>query len=408
MPLSKEQKETLLKNLYNPRINGNFISTLCIDPPIPAQDPLMDQEKAKAWISLHSQGISRQCAEKIISNTVVFSFEEFYIGLQESVVQLNQLYKDGKIDANQSIIVVPHTTGRKELLGARKSQAWVASLALTFLEFTPYQIVDHSYLTPFLKTHPDVKRLIFLDDTAYSGTDMSAYISKCETYGLTVDFIIPFLTNTALSKFKQSNDKLNLFYSRIIPVITEMDFTTEELDYLRKHRITGDTSSLDLSRITLTIHAHKKADSYSIAEKILTYGFPIEYPKETRDKIQMLFSLENNSLQDDNSLQRVQFIPDVSPPYKLQEPLRFLSHFISTTVSVEEEGKMVNSVDSDIKVKNNIQSNASNLFFGRNATNSNSSFQLSEGTSLNDEYSPNLDSEQETTMVALSRCHSVP
>lgn len=308
-------------------------TTVCDDPAIPSDDPKVDKQKLQQWIDGH-KGKYRTIAQKLANNIQYFSFEKFYQLFIDTVNILNKVYEENGIQGNEVVIAVPSLLGDK-------SNSWMTSLLLKHIHFKPYALVecnDSSFLSEYLKKHSHIKRVVLVDDAAYSGVDLSMYLAVInESINLAkvkadLNVVVPFISNTAKNKFL-NEFSCHLFYSQIMPTIDELpELTSEEktlLDYTCN--ISGYTggSKIKINRMTLCYFAHKLADSYSVPENLMKYGFQVNsvFSQEDLNKSSSPFFSEEQKFRkqdryDSACAEQIKFIPDITPCYKQAAPKR--------------------------------------------------------------------------------------
>ena len=125
-PELKAELEELQKHM-NER---GYAFPLTVDAPIPGSEHPIDQVKAKQWIQAHPEGVAQEVAQSLIDHTTYISFEAFETELKRSVASLNEKLRE---NPTQPFIVIARE---------KKSNGWVAALAMRYLERLPDQIVD--------------------------------------------------------------------------------------------------------------------------------------------------------------------------------------------------------------------------------------------------------------------------
>ncbi|MFI4938018.1 MAG: hypothetical protein ACHQJ6_05860 [Candidatus Berkiellales bacterium] len=300
-------------------IPGHYHHTLSIDPPIPSEDYPVDKEKQQQWIELHSDEY-RACAQKLTDHIQYVDFAQFYAALIHCAQQLNSEYKRENIKGEDVILAVP-------FLSEPKSNTWVVSLLLKHLEFKPLIIMeglDPTAIGHFLKQNPGVKRVLLADDASYSAVDLRGNIRSLKASIVTpatIDLIVPYATNKAKKRLQKV---CRLFTQHTMPTLSELPFTAEERFLLSSFDLSGSgISSVKMDQLTLTYFAHKMADSYSTAEKILKYGIILSTHIKNHDFVAIQQGIRRRP-ENFNSIHR-KFIPDIMPCYKDTKPKAHLS-----------------------------------------------------------------------------------
>src|SRR5688500_18132487 len=101
MPLTPEQIATI----DFPNIVSNATMEALMDPPIPAEDPVIDQEKLAQWVELHDNDAEKYGVATVIAENITsVSFDEFYTGIRACAQQLNRYFAQSNLKANELII----------------------------------------------------------------------------------------------------------------------------------------------------------------------------------------------------------------------------------------------------------------------------------------------------------------
>jgi hypothetical protein len=253
-------------------------------------DPVLKQK----WVEAHT-GEFRTIAEILIDKINHVTHEEFKSQLKESVENFNN-YLSGQSDPSY-IIVIPG--------GFDKSALWVTSLAKEFLEFPPERIIMiHDYDFADILEESTCVNIVMFDDAAYSGRQMAEeYFPKFEGVDKVLHPIIPFMTESAEKKLEVELTKLNI--KHMIHDHATMDSFSKFLSERQKkllraegnneftvQQIDTKTNPSGIDNLTVTYFDHKKADDWS-----------------------MVTALDDGSSLNSSS-EKIQFIPDVTSPYK--------------------------------------------------------------------------------------------
>lgn len=160
-----------LENLQQEIDTLNWTEKLSATPPKPSRSYPIKEQEAANWVHGHVCEKQRVAAQKLIQATRHVGQAEFESELKKSVYKFNQwLEEQGSKDY---VLVVT-----KQF--AKKSNRWVAELALPHLKKLPTEVLSISNLevTPELlsyqKEHPEIKKFVFFDDAAY-GCSQSKY-----------------------------------------------------------------------------------------------------------------------------------------------------------------------------------------------------------------------------------------
>lgn len=263
-PELKAELEELQKHVSE----RGYAFPLTVDAPIPGSEHPIDQVKARQWIQAHPEVVAQEVAQTLIDQTTYISFEAFETELKRSVASLNDKLRE---NPTQPFIVV---------VKEKKSNGWVAALAMRHLERLPDQIVDmeEKNLNQLAGA-----RVVFFDDALYSGSQLSGYIrSFTKTHAdvqFTCQVVAPFITTFAegqlLSLAKDNHIHLEIAEHAHMASINEK---------LQDHQnILLDTSKMyftnwDGSVLYNTFHyfSHKIADNLSSVPQVYVEGLVMD------------------------------------------------------------------------------------------------------------------------------------
>lgn len=293
---------------------------LVVEPPIPTRSAVIQEKESRNWVNAHCSGKARSAAQKLLDVTKRVSHQEFEEELGKSVGQFNKWLACQK--SKDYVLLV---TSRE----ARKSNRWVAELALKHLDVLPVNVIKMSYeLTPeileFAKQHPHVKHYVFLDDASYSGTQAKKFAcelsnidlqNECDRYSWrckrervdqilktektrNVIAIIPFMRDPEAIKMKSAvttscmavskvSSHIQVFSSKKMKTLGEL-MDREQLEEL-------ETNSQMEEKVP-TYFDHKMPDFLSVPSEIYANG-----------KVRQRGDCGGNS---------IKFIPPIAPPYK--------------------------------------------------------------------------------------------
>ena len=279
------------------------------------------KEEAGRWIAHHSQApLLQSVAKKIVDNINYISFESFLAKLQEMIGEFNEAVNE------PYVLWISQERDKRKDIGC--SELWVSGLAFEYCGLrAPQAIVWTNELNDYLAEHPEIKRVLILDDASYSGrhiTDQLATTVVSEQAHLPQAKInsqlnitlrknrclyigIPFLSSIAENQIFEQESKY--FASKCVLVQENFnsiqDFLSEEeIGFLkRKH------SSM-VFRSTLTYFDHRFPDIFSTYDGLSIgnhlLGSAWQDTDELKDEIEKLNSTP------------IQLVPSVVPPYQIE------------------------------------------------------------------------------------------
>lgn len=238
------------------------------NPPTAESNPI-DRIKANKWIMGHPKKY-RGFAKKIIDHIQHISFTKFLKVLKTSVDSFNFYLKGLKDDQQEFVIVVPNM----------RSNLWVTELAMKSFQKRPVDIITMDNLSQFLKDHPQVNKVVTLDDAAYSGHQLSGYLGNIDAtiQGVrgsisenktSIHVILPYGTRSGIRRIKDSGKNVMISHHQTMLSALELSklgvFTEGEKKRLEE-LISVDQIDSDMVRLyttTLTYFDHKIADYVS-------------------------------------------------------------------------------------------------------------------------------------------------
>jgi len=245
----------------------------------PAQPPIYhsppNESHLQEWVDSQISPKLREIARTMVENLRYVPFEEFLSALKETVEDFKARLKENE---PYVLLIEPPCGGFKD--GC--SDSWIATLALEHCGLPePIDIINVSDLLIFVECNPNVKKILILDDAAYSGTQKSDVLrsivgidknKQLKQHQLYLG--IPFLTKNANLRFR------HLYYTEVWQIVTilkhqilsTMDeiLSNEQISYLN---IVDSNNSID-NRHVLTYFDHKVGDVISAYQRIHT-GDPL-------------------------------------------------------------------------------------------------------------------------------------
>jgi hypothetical protein len=157
-------------------IAKGFFTKLESKVPIPSKPRELKRKIVDAWIEAQPESM-RPAFKDLIQNVERVSFDTFYDNFLHVVSYVNEKIEKGEIDGTYIVLLVE----------PRKSNKWLAELALPFLNILPNDVASlgkkgkdyNSYLNQLEADHKTFpKSLIFFDDGIYSGKQMSTFVNS--------------------------------------------------------------------------------------------------------------------------------------------------------------------------------------------------------------------------------------
>ncbi|MFZ4098948.1 MAG: phosphoribosyltransferase-like protein [Chlamydiia bacterium] len=148
---------------------------------------------------------SKEALSKLIRAHAIkaISFEKFMAALQATLKDALEDIMSSPPEERDYIIIGGHVA---------KSYNWVIALGKNVLAtHPPKAILRRSEVSDYLATHKNIKHVVYLDDAAFSGTQLKDNISHALTgdQDLRVHVAIPFMTRTAIKCLKDTIDEVN-------------------------------------------------------------------------------------------------------------------------------------------------------------------------------------------------------
>jgi GGDEF domain-containing protein/prophage maintenance system killer protein len=260
-----------------------------------------NQASLSQWVNAHRvisvDGLAFMAAQFVQKHISYIDFARFKNALQNAVSELFA-----------SLQQKPYVLISLPAEGEQKSDYWVQQLAFNNGENLPQGVVSADGIIAWLKVHPEVKDIVYMDDASYSGSQVSVrlqttlsdafqYCPDCRFH-----VVIPFFTNAARERIQSSYKTQVVFYGQEeIPTLDELLVSeyenTDTYQGLKEQIINHlgyDRNTYD--GLTLTYFQHKMPDGYSVLQ-VLSDG--------------ALLASGNGSTQ-----QSIPFIFPIVPPYK--------------------------------------------------------------------------------------------
>ncbi len=125
----------------------------------------IDWNLAEEWVNIHASEEGRDLARKLLSNIRLFSLEEFNQDIAEFAEKIN-----AQISSSDYVL----------LIEPGRSSEYMAHLVLPYLKFKPAAILNigSNYFPEFENRLANIKQVVFLEDGAFSGSQIKAYIEN--------------------------------------------------------------------------------------------------------------------------------------------------------------------------------------------------------------------------------------
>ena len=194
----------------SPTLKQNLESTvskyqipLSLDPPKPENGVnnihTPEGSKRKEAYIAASPEESQEAIKAMLDEVECVTFEKFEKALKETVTDLNS-----QIPKDQDYVI---------LVRKKKSNKWVAELALPHLTKLPKDAIDLDNLETYLEEHPEVKNVVLFDDASYSGEQMTRFVQDKavgafearQMTDFTVHVAAPYMTKVAKGKISAVN-----------------------------------------------------------------------------------------------------------------------------------------------------------------------------------------------------------
>jgi len=197
---------------------------------IPIQRPIVDArvdtEKAQDWIDAQPTPELKRLAEFVIKNITYVDQGKFEKALSYSIAQFNS-------ECKQDFVVSILGPTMNEQGGSVKSGGWTLQIAMENGLLSPAGIADGPIgsvggdtsqasvdaTTKWLLQHKEINDIVYIDDAAFSGDQVSDWATRFAIQvseegdllerGLTIYFIIPFMTTRAEKQIRDSVSKLS-------------------------------------------------------------------------------------------------------------------------------------------------------------------------------------------------------
>lgn len=193
----------------------NWSEALSAIPPLPLFNPI-NMTLAQQWIGSHCSEGAKRVAKWMIDHVNHISHKTFEEGLAETVDDFNQQLA-ASADQNYAAIVTENG----------KSNRWVTSLALKYLNRLPTEVLSGNHFLEQIK-RLKIRKLAFFDDAIYSGQQMSYWLHKVLTEMKNLykdnDFeayvVVPFIGSKHRFEFlKTMNDPFKVVKHRELPLV---------------------------------------------------------------------------------------------------------------------------------------------------------------------------------------------
>lgn len=269
------------------------------------------KKQAQEWVDSHHE-YYRPALNEIVNNIKRVSHKNFKKNLKLAVDKFNT-QMDGVRNKNYTVLIEP-----------KKSNQWVAELALENLSYKPTEVlslgakeardyVDYLEKISSLATYPE--RIVLFDDASYSGTQLVNHVKaifskfkEISKYNSSVKLpiihvIVPFSTKYAHQKLKSIQslvgDHLQITSISKIPSVDEM-LTNDHINRLRE--LYGwEADSIESEGRGLIYFDHKIPNGMSFVEPFATGSV---FPGKNGHEVKVEKGIHFINL------------PEIKPPYK--------------------------------------------------------------------------------------------
>lgn len=155
-------------------------------PPLPKSHPLLES-RSQAWIEAHPDIDSKKAAAAFIRATSHISQENFENALAESVQQFNSWLK-----------TMPSQKYALYIGDEKKSNRWVAELAMKHLEVLPVLVIkdrEFTFRTDKMLQDEEIETIAIFDDGIYSGRQISEHLMRLILPKRSIAAIVPFVSD---------------------------------------------------------------------------------------------------------------------------------------------------------------------------------------------------------------------
>jgi hypothetical protein len=258
----------------------------------------LDGAKAEEWIAAYKEPEAQKTARWLVDHITRISLQDFQTELSRLVQTLKQQVPDGP-----HIVLAP----RDSLF--KKSELWVAQMAMEYGLKPPEEIVMAKNIAAYLKSHPEIRNVLYFDDASYSGDRirvnmMGQSINMIRHPDLFYFIIMPYMTQFAVNSTKENlhstcSHQVRIVNNRRLETINELVSKESQSDQKMLLRAMDEHFDINPDRdspgSTLTFFEHKVPDWLSFPA-IVRKGWVVDQEK--------------------NVTASHQFIPDITPPYK--------------------------------------------------------------------------------------------
>jgi hypothetical protein len=243
---------------------------ITLPAPLPVFDSPPDLAAIEEWIACQPSLELQYYARKLSTHINYIPTERFLEQLKITLADFNQNHQE------PYVLCLPQREDSADDKLSGCSDTWVIALAFEYAHLRwPEAIVRTDELEPFLESHSSVKKVLMLDDAAYSATHLISELgfishgSPCELSVLKqVDLVfgIPFITGFAKNRILNCaiGNKIIFLAHDCIPVIGEI-LTDDEMV-----RFIEITNTPEHRTHSLTYFSHKYPDLFSTLQQFQT------------------------------------------------------------------------------------------------------------------------------------------
>lgn len=353
------------KRSYGPRVMKDLPSKILeqgaqvgivTNPTPPLRSNALDETRAETWVNLHEEK-NRALVKKFISSIKHYSFEEFENALRQSIETFNLKIMNLPPEKRNYILLVGPWNSKNDI--KTRSNGWVASLALKYLAHPPSAILNYNEEIN-LGLYPNLNRFLFVDDAAYSGTQLVHTIHDLKLDvsnrpDTQIHFVVPFVSTHACEriydtinrgKYKSFGIDMGGEYRpwkvkfvvekfKVFPTLEHI-FSKQEriqLNRMLESSLWCDDEKIATDNVTksLTYFDHKVPDYFSTFEETMTKGAFLGVTYKVIEPVLAKEGFVVNEKKTDDEVKKYNaryielrdklcyhpFIPTTIPPYKL-------------------------------------------------------------------------------------------
>lgn len=332
----------------------SWSASVSLYPSLPLRPQAIDEAGKAALLATlgaEEQGVLAKFASKKGIQHV--SLNEFQSALNETVLDFLAYLHSLPADERGYIIATDLE---------QKSSRWVLSLALEALSFLPPRDVleEGSDIYSYVIEHKEVRHIVYLDDAAHSGMQLSsAFYDKMPTdyttHRLTFHVCIPYLTRFAITRLETTAMGRRLAsigtgayspfplriakHRKIVPVCDyprhfPADFTAKDVEVFSAYvrRMEGD-GSRGVTKRTFFMFDHKHPDDISVVDKAFLSKVATAYPPPYKEEFSAEVALRKDGLKADQDITKLQLLLEEDDAAALEEEGMVMGDFCDSFLS---------------------------------------------------------------------------